>query len=30
MLNKNKKGFENKLYGYGNAGQKILDTILDY
>ncbi|MDR3259743.1 MAG: UDP-N-acetylglucosamine 2-epimerase (non-hydrolyzing) [Fusobacteriaceae bacterium] len=30
MLNKDKTGFENKLYGNGDAGQKILNTILNY
>jgi UDP-GlcNAc3NAcA epimerase len=30
MLNKNIKGFECKLYGNGDAGQKIIDTISLY
>jgi UDP-GlcNAc3NAcA epimerase len=30
MLNKDKTGFENKLYGNGDAGQKIINTILNY
>ena len=28
MISKNKEGFENRLYGNGDAGEKILDTLL--
>lgn len=28
MIFKNKEGFENRLYGNGDAGEKILDTLL--
>lgn len=28
MISKNKEGFENRLYGNGDAGEKMLDTLL--
>ena len=28
MISKNKEGFENRLYGNGDSGEKILDTLL--
>ena len=28
MISKNKEGFESRLYGNGDAGEKILDTLL--
>jgi UDP-GlcNAc3NAcA epimerase len=29
LLNKNKKGFDSKLYGNGDAGKKIVNTIIN-